>query len=694
MPKKLMRGSAVGAAAFAAALVLFFSNALGPLEWKSWDLRLRLFSDPGRANPDIVLLFIDQYSLDLYEKEQNLPWPWPREIYSAVIRYLEKGGAKAVFFDLILSESSRSGVEDDAGFAREVATSGKVFIPFFLSEEEKESDPGARRLLERFALKGEAVSGGGERRYRSVTLPLAGILESARGSGNVRYAPDGDAIYRRIPLVFPYEGLLLPSLPLALADFIEGGVSPGDIPVDGSGQMIIRYRGPEGTYESFNIASIINSWAQLESGRDPQIAPCRFKDKIVFIGANAPGLLDLRPTPFSAVCPGVEIHAAALDNLLRKDFVRMPPFAASAALLLFFALLASVGTTFIRKIWLAALFFFFCLSLPAAAAAAGFFSNFWLEFAVPEAAVLLGFMGAALLNYGIEGRERRFIKSVFRHYLSADVIERILRDPSLLRLGGARRDITAFFSDVAGFTSVSENLSPEDLVALLNEYLSEMTDIILETGGTLDKYEGDAIIAFWNAPLDQPDHALRACRAALRCRRKLEEMAPAFRSRYGHEIRMRIGLNSGPAVVGNMGSQKRFDYTAMGDTMNLASRLEGACKLYKVPILVGEDTYARCGGGIVAREVDVLRVVGKKTPVRVYEIVGERGNVPEAELRRISDFHSALEAYRSRNWPAALSLFRGMENDNLAAMYIERCRSFEKAPPPGDWDGVFDLKEK
>jgi adenylate cyclase len=432
----------------------------------------------------------------------------------------------------------------------------------------------------------------------------------------------------------------------------------------------------------------------MDEGKTPQIDPKEFGGKIVLLGTSAPGLLDLRPTPFSPVCTGTEIQAAALDNLLHKDFIRISPRAVLFLYVLALALLTAVGVSFSMKIWKIAVFFAACLALPAAASALAFRGGTWLDFAVPEAAVLASFIGAALLNYSHEGRQRRFIKSVFRHYLSPDVIERILQNPSLLDLGGERREISAFFSDVAGFTSISEKLSPEELVDLLNAYLSEMTDIILSTGGTLDKYEGDAMIAFWNAPLDQPDHALRACRAALKCQKRLAELRPEFKRRFGSEVFARIGIHSGPAVVGNMGSEKRFDYTAVGDTMNLASRLEGACKQYKVATLISESTRDMVRAEIITREIDMIRVVGKKKPVRVFEPVGEMEETAAGEIEKAALFEGGLKAYRNRDWDGAIDAFRRLGEDLPAGLYVRRCMVFKQSPPPPDWDGVFELGEK
>jgi adenylate cyclase len=320
--------------------------------------------------------------------------------------------------------------------------------------------------------------------------------------------------------------------------------------------------------------------------------------------------------------------------------------------------------------------------------------GYWLEFVAPGFAVVVSFTAAMVLNYSFEGRQKRFIKTVFRHYLSPDVIDRVLEDPSLLRLGGEKRIITSFFSDVAGFTSISESLSPEELVNLLNDFLSEMTDIILSYAGTLDKYEGDAIIAFWNAPLDQPDHALRACRAALECQKRLEELRPVFAQKSGHELYMRVGLNSGPAVVGNMGSHSRFDYTAMGDTINMASRLEGACKHYSVPILVGDTTFQMAKDAIAAREVDLIRVVGKSKSERVYQILEEKSQASQDMQENVATFHQALDLYRNKRWDDALNLFRKIKDDKLSAVYVSRIEQLIQNPPPDDWSGVYDLTQK
>jgi len=676
-----------------------------PLERKSWDLRLRLFSQASQADKDIVVFLIDQYSLDVYEEQQGLPWPWPREFYSYLVDYLKAGGAKAVYIDLIFSESSGYGVQDDLVLASSMKKAGNVFLPVFLSKSQKESEDSKVKNLEPYSWDVSEKALDKIHRMKSVTLPEKVLLRASEGIGNVRFSPDEDGIYRRIPLLFSYKGMIIPSLPLEISEFAEQekihikkgrGIWFEDkkIPLDDSGQMIIKYYGPQGTYPSYSVASIINSWAQIKEGVKPQVPPEEFKGKVVFIGSSAPGIYDLRPTPFSSVYPGVEIQATVLNNILNKDFIALPGKWVALFFILALALFTGMGVSLIERPWIISFFFVICLALPAGASIVFYFSGYWWEFVAPEFAVLVSFISAALLNYSLEGRRRRFIKNVFRFYLSPSLIDMIVKDPEILKLGGDKKEITSLFTDIRGFTSISESLSPEELVELLNLYLSEMSRIILDFRGTLDKYEGDAIIAFWNAPLDQEDHAFNACRAALECQDRLKNMRSHFKSKYGHELFMRIGINTGPAVVGNMGSQRRFDYTAIGDTVNLASRLEGACKQFKVSILIGEETQRRTKHRILTREVDAIRVVGKRRPAKVYEVLAEKDKADKNQIELVSDFQKALEVYKKREWNKAKVLFQKINQDNLSGLYVERCVEFGKNPPPLDWDGVFDMKNK
>ncbi|MGZ7066499.1 MAG: CHASE2 domain-containing protein, partial [Candidatus Aminicenantales bacterium] len=388
LQNKLLRGAAIGLAVFAATLLLWRLGAFQQLEWKSWDGRLRLLSVPSRASRDIVLIALDQDSLDVYAKQQNLPWPWPRQMYAALLDFLKAGGAKAVFLDIITTEPSGFGVDDDRALGAAIGRSGSVFLPFFLSKTARDDVTDVTTVLRRFALAEKNIPALAIHPVHSVTLPQDTLITGVHGMGNVQYEPDADSVYRRLPLVYRYDALLLPALPLALADFIG---RPGDlreIPLDGEGRMILRYHGPAGTYKTYSIAAVINSQAQIEEGKPPQIQPAEFAGKTVIVGMTAPGLFDLRPTPFGGVYSGMEILATALDNLLHKEAVKPVSAPVTAAFIFGLSLLAGLGTTLLRRIWHLAAWLIIALAVPVVSAWTTFSSGYWLEFAAPLFAVL------------------------------------------------------------------------------------------------------------------------------------------------------------------------------------------------------------------------------------------------------------------------------------------------------------------
>ncbi|PWB67634.1 MAG: hypothetical protein C3F14_01590 [Deltaproteobacteria bacterium] len=377
---------------------------------------------------------------------------------------------------------------------------------------------------------------------------------------------------------------------------------------------------------------------------------------------------------------------------MEGDFPSDVPRPAAALLALLLALAAAVSVVFSRSAWKSLLFFAAFVPLPVLLSLFAYANGYRLPLVAQEAAVSLSLLGALGVNYATEGRQKRFIKSAFRQYLSPDVIERLIAHPELLKLGGERRTLSVFFSDLQGFTSIAEGMDPEALTALLNEYLSAMTDIVHEEGGTLDKYVGDAIIAFWNAPLDQPDHALRAARAAVRCQERLAELRPVFRQKSGKDLFMRIGLNTGAAVVGNLGSRSRFDYTILGDAVNLASRLEGINKQFGTQVLASETLRSALGEGIAAREISRVAVVGRKEPVRVFELLPP-GAIAARE-KTLSAFAVGLREFYAGRFSAALESFLPIEKtDPPAAAYARKCRVLIDHPPER-WDGVWIMAEK
>ncbi len=392
----------------------------------------------------------------------------------------------------------------------------------------------------------------------------------------------------------------------------------------------------------------------------------------------------------SPVAPGVLIHAAVLDNLLAGDFLRECPTPAVAVSLLLLALLAAVAVTLTARAWQGGVLALVFLPLPWVAGFAAYGAGYWWPIVAAEAATVLALAGALLVNYAVEGRQKAFIKGAFKHYLSGAVIEQLIENPDQLRLGGERKELSIFFSDIQKFSTFSEKLDPPTLIALLNDFLSDMTEVILEEEGTLDKYIGDAIVAFWNAPLTQGNHARRAIRTALRCQRKLAARREEFRERTGVDLYMRIGVHTGEVVVGNMGSRERFDYTVLGDAANLASRLEGANKAFGTYLMVSESSWEAAGGAFSGRELGKIRVVGRKTPVTVFQPWGEKG---EKAPREWELFARGRDLCYRGAWKEALEILEELKDDPPSRVYAERCRKL-LAEPNAAWDGIWNLTEK
>lgn len=698
---------AVGGAAL--ALVLWAAGTFSSFEGRTWDWRVRLLAAPGRATPRVALILLDQASLDWGSEVNGLSWPWPREVYSYVVNFCARGGARAVAFDVLYTEPSKYGVYDDQAFASAVAEYGRFVAAVFPGPETgsrtawPEGVPppqlrvqGLKEWLRRSRPEGMEFS--------RAAFPIPELAGAARALGNVNLASDPDGVYRRGRLFNLFDGRPVPSL--ALGAYLAGAggqaelaIRPGSlsvdgrrVPVDREGRAVLRYRGPRGTHDTYSAAAVIQSEIQILSGEQPTLDPEVLRDRYVFFGFSAPGLYDLRPSPVSGVYPGVEINATMLDDLLSADFLTPAPAWAVILLAAALALGAGFAVSAASGAGGNALAYALFLPLPVGLGVAAYPLGFWLPMVVLELATVSTLVGTGLLNYATEGRQKRYIKNAFRQYLSPTVIEELIAHPERLKLGGERRELSIFFSDLQGFTGISEGLPPEELTSLLNDYLSAMTDIIQQEGGTIDKYEGDAIIAFWNAPVEQPDHAARAVRAALRCQERLAELRPGFKDRTGKELFMRIGVNSGPAVVGNMGSRTRFDYTMLGDAVNLASRLEGINKQFGTYTMISQATLTLAGQAFPARELGRVVVVGRREPVTVHEPM----NPDQMEARRaeLEAFAAALSSYYSGRLAEAEAGFQSIASrDPPAARYAARCRELSGGRPER-WDGVWVMTSK
>ena len=706
----IIRGAVVGAITAIVALGLWFTGVFDGFEAGTWDMRARFFAPYRDADSDVVLVLLDQASLDWARDAMGLTWPWPRELYAAIVGFLTRAEARVAAFDVLYLEPSAYGVWDDEVFGDAILANGRFVGSAFFGAETGDAVQWPQDVpVPAIEITSEGDTELSIRRYERASFPIPEVAQNSRYLANVESSADGDGVFRRAAPVAYFDSRLVPSFGLAayLAGRPVGPDAAGVtieysrgrfvldgrvIPIDSSGRAVLQYKNESGRHEAFSAAAVLQSEIQLMSDEEPLIRPEEFRGKYVLFGFSAPGLFDLRSTPIASLVPGVDVHATFLENLLTDGFMRELPRAAEAAFIALLVFLAAVIGSVVTRAARTVVVYVGLIPVPIVIGFAGYAGGYWVPLVLPTVGVALALVGANVMNYSTEGRQKRYIKNAFQQYLSPAVIEQLIQNPDRLRLGGERRELSIFFSDLEGFTSLSEGLSPEDLTALLNEYLSAMTEIIQEEGGTVDKYEGDAIIAFWNAPLPLDDHALRCVRAALRCQEKLAEMRPGFAARVGKELRMRIGINTGPAVVGNMGSRTRFDYTMLGDAVNLAARLEGINKQFGTYTMISGATYEKVRGDFPARELSRVAVVGRAEPVVVYEPFFPGAHAERTD--RLRAFHEALTAYYRGEFAAAAELFAALAaSDPAARKYVTRCRELIETPP-GDWSGVWSMTSK
>ncbi|HEY6953526.1 MAG TPA: CHASE2 domain-containing protein [Bacteroidota bacterium] len=444
-----------------------------------------------------------------------------------------------------------------------------------------------------------------------------------------------------------------------------------------------------------------------------------FKNKIVLVGSTMPEERDYHNVPIPNIeegkknyaMNGVEIHATAIQNVLDGNFITILDPGMEMGLILALSLITFLGLwrfrqIKVRHVWILEIASFIIVlvlvfGIFELAIAIFSSSSILMNIVNPSVAVILAYFGTAVYQYLAEREQKAMIKGVFGHYLNPAVVNMLVNEPEKAKLGGDRRELTIFFSDIASFTTISEHYhkNPEGLVELLNEYLDEMTSIVLKYDGTLDKYEGDALMAFWGAPLAQKDHALRTCYAALEMQKRLAELRPKWKKEGKPELSARCGLNTGIVIVGNMGGKDRFDYTVIGDSVNLASRLEGANKQYQSQIMISDFTFSHVKGKVVTRELDLIQVKGKTEPVKVYELLGKTGmEQTENQKQSLELYHEGLKLYRERKWEEAIAYFQqAVTLDStcyVAQIYTQRASLYQLNPPPDDWNGVFVMTTK
>ncbi|MGE0684027.1 MAG: CHASE2 domain-containing protein, partial [Candidatus Binatia bacterium] len=541
-------------------------------------------------------------------------------------------------------------------------------------------------------------------------INLAMFTEAAASSGYFSLRTDPDGVVRWMPLMllggddlFPPLSVLCvwhylgkPQLTVKIGPFGADGIQMGDrfIPTDETGRLLINYLGPAKTFSHFSISDVLNE----------KIAKGTFTDKIVLVGSIAIGAHDLRNTPFtplSPVYPGVEIHATVIDNILTQHFITSPEWSKTYDLLAILILGGLIGAALPRIGPLKGLLFASALVALHIFVARWLFSyaGMWLNIVFPVLAISANYTMISVYDYVTEERERKKIKDAFTHYVAPVVIEEMLKDPGRLKLGGEEKVLTVLFSDLQGFTSASERYAPHEMIELLSEYYNRMTEQVFAHQGTLKEYVGDELMAIFGAPIEQENHAERACAAALAMLEHREALSEEWATIGRPRLVARTGINSGLMLVGNLGSKYRFAYGVLGDHVNLGSRLEGLNKDYGTKILIGENTAQMVEKSFLLREVDMVQVVGRAQAVRIYELLARVGTpLPLRQEKAFSCYAAGLTAYRERFWDEALRLFNESltlcPEDGPSRTMADRCQIYQKAPPPEDWDGVYEATHK
>ncbi len=728
-----------------ACVFLFIGNAakfyqlgfVGFVEAKLYDTRLRL-TLPNKADERIVILDIDEKSL----KEEGR-WPWGRDKLALLMdKLFGKYDIAVVGFDVVFAEKDSSSglkvlqelgqnqlkdvsqfqsvlaqlkpqLEYDSLFAGKIKQRNVVLGYYFNTGTKNTSGMLPAPVFAAGNFKGRPIN---FTQWSGYGANLPEFQASAASAGHFNPMVDFDGVVRRVPMIVEYGGAYYESLSLAvvrsvlgspklLPGYASGGgdgdysglewlelpLSQGDlrIPVDNEVSSLVPYRGARGTFKYIAVTDVLKERIPLEE----------LKGKIVLVGTSAPGLMDMRSTPVDEVYPGVEIHANMISGILSQSIKSSPPYVMGLEVVLL--LLVGVALSFLLPLLNPIQDTLVTVAVLLATVVINGFLWQYGDIAVPLAGGLMMIFALFALNmsygYFVESRTKRQITNLFGQYVPKEVVGELSERPEQVSMEGDSRDMSILFSDVRGFTTISEGLDPKELTLLMNEFLTPLSRVVYKHRGTIDKYMGDCIMAFWGAPLPDERHAHHSILAGMEMLKTLEALQPHFKERGWPPIHIGVGINTGRVSVGNMGSEVRVAYTVMGDAVNLASRLEGITKEYGAGIVVGENT-KEAAPEFVYRELDLVRVKGKDKPVAIFEPMGLAGQVEKEVLEEMKLFHQVLRAYRKQEWDQVeLQLFNLQKMSpqaKLYQVYAERVVYFRNNPPGSDWDGVFVFKTK
>ncbi|HEY4613252.1 MAG TPA: CHASE2 domain-containing protein [Bacteroidota bacterium] len=723
-------GIGLGIGALVALLTqgwLFELTILNDVEQLTTDYRFQTrYNNAAQGNPDqyrqqfqdrssVVIVGIDESDVKAMPSGR---FPFPRDYYAHIVENLTRAGARVIAFDLTFTSAATGEAAAGDSVFRETL---KKYDNVVLGVKKPEAGSGGR-----FAIRSLEES------YGNVFFG-----DNRRQVGIVNVLKDRDNVARIYTPMYLVGEDLTPTFALATLDKYYGLPPLEAVQLQGNAfvlkdqtiprytptSFLLNYYGPVETFRYVPFQQVIDDSSfqtkdEIEIGESldqfDESTMSLFKDKIVLIGSKMEEEQDIHKTPM--VNPdglnemhGVEIHATAIQNVVEGYHVSRADREVELGFILFASLLSFTGLLQLKQIkfrfgWIvelvaAGIMLALVFGIFQFAVLAFSNGNSYINIINPSLTVVFSYVGTIVYQYLSERQQKALIKGVFSHYISPAVVNELIANPEKATLGGDKRELTAFFSDIAGFTTISESMTPEALVELLNEYLDDMTGIILKHQGTLDKYEGDAIIAFWGAPIPQKDHALRACLASLEMQTRLATMRPEWKKRGKPEISVRCGVNTGWMIVGNMGGKDRFDYTMIGDSVNLASRLEGANKQYDSKIMISEFTHKYVADKVTVRELDLIQVKGKNEPIKVFELLGTADMPRTAEQKEAAEmYQEGIKLYRERKWDEAIAymnqVFQLDPTCYVAQVYAQRAALYQLNPPPDDWSGVFVMTTK
>ncbi|HIB61509.1 MAG TPA: adenylate/guanylate cyclase domain-containing protein [Candidatus Marinimicrobia bacterium] len=758
--KRLGIGALIGlAVAIAVSIgsqkISFVKDLLDGYEFGSYDSRMRARVENVEESSidSVVIIDIEQNSIEGLGNYND----WPHAYHGQLIDVVTSGNPKALLFDIIFDPENTFNYDlvnaltsenapqeeylsqatdqylvsnDPSRFVLSTIESQKVYHALVFELEDTLN----------FQYKMDSEPEGYDRPDHLINLPLdqalrlpigdrltnthMDLINAAKRAGSANFPQDEDGIIRRAPTAIYFEGPnhVYPTLVLAAAMDILGIPADGfdydfdnlilrlsdttgtvirEIPIDEQGRMFVNYYG---RFKTFYYLPYMYCF-------DPEMLdPSYWEGKVALVGASLPGLMDLRNTPVQETFSGVEIHANVIHSVLQNEFVSITDAQTNLWVLLIICILLGVLVSIPAKP-------LYTLPVPLLAIAVWVIFTYYAFFndlrmwEVIRPAISMGgtYLGIFLYNFLIVEKDKRFLKDTFGTYISPELIDQMFDAKEEPSLGGEEGYHTAFFTDIQSFSAFSEKLSATDLVELLNDYLTEMTNILLNNKGTLDKYIGDAIVAFYGAPAPVDDHEYWACLTAVKMQEGLAELRAKWQGEGDrwpeivHHMQNRIGINTGPMVTGNMGSTMRMNYTMMGDTVNLAARLEASAKQYGVYIQVAEETYKICKDKFIWRDLDYVIVMGKTEPAQVFELITETGNMPPGYDKLLPAYHEAVKLYRNQNWVKAIEAFKASDEledmfpgrkTNPSRVYIPRCEHYKENPPGDDWDGSWALTKK